>query len=98
MGKGKKQLQKSVLDHVEELPKVRAARACLDKIQDLILNRHSSLEILDELEQLRIQVSHLQTKVWENHLRGCFAQAVSSEDIDTIETTVERLSRHLREI
>lgn len=86
-----------MLDHVEELPTVRVARVCLDKIQELILNRHSSLEILDELDRLKNQVEHLQTKVWENHLRGCFAQAVSSKDADAIKTTIEKLSRHLRE-
>lgn len=97
MSKGKKQVQKSVLDNVEELPTVRAARACLDKVQKMILDRNPSLEILDELDQLKIQIEHLQTKVWENHLRGCFAQALSSKDAAAIKMTLERLARHLKD-
>ena len=87
----------SVLDHTEELPTVRRMRVALGTVEEKILLRAPSLDILDEITKLENDAKNLKFKIWENHLKGCFIRAVASNDNATAEDTLEKLARFLSE-
>ncbi len=87
----------SVLDHAEELPTLRRMKDTIGTVQEKILRRAPSIDILDELEKLEKDAQKLKVKIWENHLKGCLLQAITTNDRATAEDTVNHLAQYLGE-
>lgn len=88
----------SVLDHVEELPRVRRLEAGLDKLRKLILARAPGQEIFEELETLRTDLSLLEVAILRNHVQGCLRAAIRSGDDRVVQAAVERIALQLQRL
>jgi DNA-binding FrmR family transcriptional regulator len=88
----------SVLDHVEELPRVRRLEAGLSRLKDLILARSAGSDIFKELENLRADLSLLEVGILKNHVQGCLRAAIKNGDDCMVDASIERIALQLQRL